>query len=153
MTSFAHTGSTFETFFAAWYMQNLVLYSLPQAAHKYCQQQQWKLNFENFSYVFCAYRKYFRKSCWSLIDAELSPLFTGAYCALILLIVTEKSDFEIFNDLIRAYRKYFRKSCLQTKCVEFYSVLPATNCLSISLTVLMLFTFNGIYDVIFVNRK
>ena len=59
----------------------------------------------------------------------------------------------IFNDVIPAYRKYFPKSCPQTKCVEFDSVLPATNCSSISLTVLKLFTFNGIYDVIFVNRK
>ena len=71
---------------------------------------------------------YFRKSFWSLIDAELSPLFTGANCALILLIVAEKLNFEIFNDVIRLYRKYFRKSCLQTKCVEFDSVLLATNC-------------------------
>ena len=93
------------------------------------------------------------KSFWSLIDAEFSPLFTCAKSALILLIVAEKSNFEIFNDVIRAYRKYFRKSCLQTKCVEFDSVLPATNCSSISLTVLRLFTFKRIYEVIFVNRK
>ena len=82
----------------------------------------------NFNDVIRAYRKYFRKSCWNLIDAEFSPLFTGANCALILLTVVEKSNFEIFNDVIRAYRKYFRKSCLQMKCVEFDSVLPATSC-------------------------
>ena len=39
------------------------------------------------------------------------------------------------------------------KCVEFDSVLPATNCSSMSLTVPGLFTFKGIYDVIFINRK
>ena len=37
------------------------------------------------------------KSFWSLIDAELSPLFTDANCTLILLLVAEKSNFEIFN--------------------------------------------------------
>ena len=153
MTSFAHTGSTFEKVVAAWYKQYLLLYSLAQTAHKYCLTAAEKLNFENFNDVIRAYRKYFRKSCCSLIDAEFSPLFTGANCALILLIVMEKSNFEIFNDVIRAYRKYFRKSCLQMKCVEFDSVLPATSCSSISLTVPGLFTFKGIYDVIFVNRK
>ena len=40
---------------------------------------------------------------------KFSPLFIGANCALILLIVAEKSNFEIFNAAIRAYRKYFRK--------------------------------------------
>ena len=107
MTSFAHTGSTFKKVFAAWYMQNLVLYSMPLIAHEYCQQY-WaavKLNFENFNDVICAYRMYFRKSSWSLIDAEMIPLFTGANCALILLTVAEISDIEIFNDVIRAYRK------------------------------------------------
>ena len=88
-----------------------------------------------------------------MIDAEFNFLFTGANCALILLIVMEKLNFENFNDVIRAYRKYFRKSYLQTKCVEFDSVLPATNGSLISLTVLGLFAFKGIYDVIFVNRK
>ena len=33
MTSFAHTESTFEKVVAAWYMQNLVLYSLAQTVH------------------------------------------------------------------------------------------------------------------------
>ena len=88
-----------------------------------------------------------------MIDAEFSPLFTGANCALILLIVMEKLNFENFYDVIRAYRKYFRQSYLQTKCVEFDSVLPATNFSSISLTVLGLFALKEIYDVIFVNRK
>ena len=88
-----------------------------------------------------------------MIDAEFSSLFSGANCALILLIVMEKLNFENFNDVTRAYRKYFRKSYLQTKCVEFDFVLPATNCSSISLTVLGLFAFKGINDVIFVNRK
>ena len=37
--------------------------------------------------------------------------------------------------------------------MEIDFVLPATNCSSISLTVLRLFAFKGIYDVIFVNRK
>ena len=59
-----------------------------------------KLNFENFNDVIRAYWKYFRKSCWSLIDAEFSPLFTRANCALILLIVAEKSNFKMFNDVI-----------------------------------------------------
>ena len=68
-----------------------------------------EINFENFNDVIRAYRKYFLKSCSSQIDAEFSPLFTGANCALILLIVAEKSNFEIFTDVIRAYRKYFRK--------------------------------------------
>ena len=93
------------------------------------------------------------KNCCSMIDAEFSSLFTGANCALRLLIVMEKLNFENFNDVIRAYRKNFRKSYLQTKCVEFDSVLPATTCSLISLTVLGLFAFKGIYDVIFVNRK
>ena len=134
-------------------MQNIVLYSLAQTVHKYCQQQRRKLNFENFNDVIRAYRKYFQKSCCSMIDAEFSSLFTGANCALVLLIVMQKLNVENFNDVIRAYRKYFGKSCLQTKCVEFDSVLPATNCSSISLTVLGLFAFKGIYDVIFVNPK
>ena len=107
----------------------------------------------NFNDVIRAYRKYFRKSSWSLIDACIISLFTGENCALILLIVAEISDIEIFNDVIHSYRKYFRKSCLQTKCVEMDSVLSATNNSSISLTVLRLFAFKGIYDVIFVNRK
>ena len=88
-----------------------------------------------------------------MIHAEFSSLFTGANCALVLLIVMEKLIFENLNDVICAYRKYFRKSYLQTKCVEFNSVLPVTNCSLISLTVLGLFAFRGIYDVIFVNRK
>ena len=65
----------------------------------------------------------------------------------------EKLNFENFNDVIRAYRKYSRKSYLQTQYLEFDSVLPATNCSSISLTVLDLFAFKAIYDVISVNRK
>ena len=47
----------------------------------------------------------------------------------------------------------FEKVICKTKCVEFDSVLPATKCSSISLTVLGLFAFKRIYDVIFVNRK
>ena len=42
---------------------------------------------------------------------------------------------------------------VQMKCVEFDSVLPDTNCSSISLIVPGLFTFKGIYDVIFVNLE
>ena len=61
----------------------------------------------------------------------------------------EKLNFENISDVIRAYQK----SYLQTKSVEFDSVLPATNCSLISLTVLGLFAFKGIYDVIFLNRK
>ena len=153
MKSFAHTGSTFEKVVAAWYKQYLLLYSLAQTAHKYCLTAAEKLNYENFNDVIRAYRKYFRKSCWSLIDAEFSPLFTGAYFEFILLIVAEKSNFEIFNDVILAYRKFFRKSCVQKKCVEFDSVLLATGCSSISLTIPGLFRFQRIYNVIFLNRK
>ena len=70
-----------------------------------------KLNFENFNDEIREYRKYFGKSCWSMIYAEFSPLFTGTNCALILLIAAEKLNFENFNDEIREYRKYFGKSC------------------------------------------
>ena len=138
MTSFAHTGSTFKKVFAAWYMQNLVLYSLRR-------YQTLKFQWRHSRIPEVLSKKF--------LKPDIIPLFTGENCALILLIVAEISDIEIFNDVIRAYRKYFRKSCLQTKCVEMDSVLPATNCSSISLTVLMLFAFKVIYDVIFVNRK
>ena len=40
MTSFAHTGSTFEKVVSAWNMRNLVYYSLTRTAHIYCVQQQ-----------------------------------------------------------------------------------------------------------------
>ena len=36
------------------------------------------------------------KSCWILIDAKFSPLFTGANCALILLIVAENQTLNFF---------------------------------------------------------
>ena len=108
MTTFAHTGNTFEKFL----QHNIYAEFSPLFTAANCA---WilstaavKLIFENFNDVICAYRKYFQRSCLSLTDAEFSPLFTGANCALILLIVVEKSDFEIFNDVIRAYRKYFR---------------------------------------------
>ena len=48
-----------------------------------------------FNDVIRAYRKYFWKSFWRLIDAEFSPSFTGTNCAFILLIEAEKSNFEI----------------------------------------------------------
>ena len=95
MTSFAHTGSSFEKFVAALYMQNIVLYSLVQITQKYCWTAAANWNFENFNDAIRAYRKFIRRNCWSLIDAEFSPLFTGANCTLILLIIAEKSNFEI----------------------------------------------------------
>ena len=66
-----------------------------------------KLEFEHFNDVICSYRKYFRKSCCSMIDVEFSPLFTGANCAYIFSTAAVKLNFENFNDVIRAYRKYF----------------------------------------------
>ena len=111
-----------------------------------------KLYFENFNDVISAYCKYSRKRCWSLIDAKFSPLFTGANCALILLIVAEKSYLEIFMTSYAHTGSTFEK-VVQMKCVEFDSVLPDTNCSSISLIVPGLFTFKGIYDVIFVNLE
>ena len=64
-----------------------------------------KLNFENFNDVIHAYRKDFRKSCWSMKYADFSPLFTGANFAYILIKAAEKLKFENFYDAIRAYRK------------------------------------------------
>ena len=69
-----------------------------------------KLNFENFNDVIREYRKYFRKSFFSMKYKEFSLLFTGENCAYILCISAEKLNFEKINDVIRAPRKYFRKS-------------------------------------------
>ena len=142
-----------------------------------------EINILIFNDVNRAYRKYFRKrylidaefiplftgtNCALILTSGLQGSVNvhrgtlllvpqwqciSSFVFYILLIVAEKSNFEIRNDVIRAYRKYFRKSCLSKKCVKFDSVLPATNCASISLTVPELLSFEGTYDVIFVNRK
>ena len=92
MTPFAHTGSNFEKL-------------LKREICRRKSSTHWRKLRINIAYsskeiklfndVIRAYRKFFRESCWSLIDAEFSPLFTGVNCALILLIVAEKSNFEI----------------------------------------------------------
>ena len=68
----------------------------------------------------------FEKKLLGMIDAELSPLFTGANCVYILLIAAEKLNFENFDDVICANRKYFRKSfwALIMQNLILYSLAP-----------------------------
>ena len=76
-----------------------------------------KLNFENFNDVINAFRKYFRKSCCSMIDAVFSSLFTGANCALILLKVMEKfvETWNMQNKVLYSLAQTAHKYCLQQR--------------------------------------
>ena len=119
MTSFAHTGSTFEkSCLSMKYTEFSFLFTGVNCAYILLIAAE-KLNFENFNDVIRAYRKYIWKSCLSIKYAEFSPVFTGINCAYIWLIAVEKLNFENLNDVIRAYRKYFRKSCFSMKYEEF----------------------------------
>ena len=73
------------------------------------------LNFEIFNNVIRANWKYFRKNYRSKIYAEFSPLFTGAYWALILSIAGLKFNFDIFKMSFAQTGSTFEKNITQVE--------------------------------------
>ena len=149
MTSFAHTGSTFEKnvghdicrIQSSIHWRKLRIYIAYSSGEIKLCKFQWRHSRIPEVHVLL-------KKLFGMIYAEFNSLFTGAYWAYILLIAAEKFNFEHFNDVIRAYRKYFRKRCLHTKCAEFDFVLTAINCASIWWAVIEIFAFKAVFDVI-----
>ena len=147
MTSFTHTGSTFEKIVghdrcriqSSIHWRKLRIY----IAYSSGEIKLWK-----FQWRHSRIPEVLLKKMFGMIYVEFNSLFTGAYWPYILLIAAEKLIFEHFNDVIRAYRKYFRKRCLQTKCAELDSVLTAINCTSIWRAVIEIFAFKAVFDVI-----
>ena len=152
MTPFAHTGSNFEK------LLKREICRRKSSTHwrKLCiniAYSSGKLNFENFNDVICAYRKYFQKSCCSMINAEFSPLLTGANCAYILSTAALKLNIKNFNDVIRAYKKYFRKSCCSMIYAEFIPLFTGAKCTYILSTAAVKLNFENFNDVIHAYRK
>ena len=153
MTSFAHTGSTFDKVFEACYnyADFNALFTGANCAYILFIAAE-KLNFENFNDAFRAYRKYFQ------------TLFPHEICRIKSFIHWRKLRINIAysSGEIKLWNLYWRhshipevlsKSCLSMKYAELSPLFTGTNSAYILLIAAEKLNFENFNDVIRAYRK
>ena len=102
MTSFAHTGSTFEKLLGMIYAEYNPLFTGANCAYILLIAAE-KLNFENFNDVIRAYRKYFWKRYLHTKCADINSVLTATNCTSIWWAVIEIFAFKAVFDVISVH--------------------------------------------------
>ena len=103
MTSFAHTGSTFEKkCLRMKYAKFSLLFTGANCAYILLITAE-KFNFNNFNDVLRTYRKYFRKMYLHAKCAEFDSVLTATNCASIWWAIIEILAFKAVFDVISAH--------------------------------------------------